>query len=336
MAVRRTLHFMAPKAIEVREEPLPSPGEGQVLVETLISAISPGTEMLVYRGHFPENLADDHDSLSGGWHYPLAYGYACVGRVAALGKSVRGEWKDRRVFSFQPHTSHFVTSPSSLFTLPPDLTPEDAVFLPNTETAVNLVQDGAPLLGERVLVLGQGIVGLLTAALLADFPLEVLVTADRYPLRRKASTTLGVSASLDPATAGFHEQARTSLKSGADLTVEVSGSPAALDDALALTAFSGRVIIGSWYGEKRAPIDLGGAFHRSRIRLISSQVSTIAPELSGRWDKGRRFETAWRALERIHPEKWITHRFQFAQAAEAYKLLDEAPDQAIQVIFIYP
>ena len=120
-----------------------------------------------------------------------------------------------------------------------------------------------------------------------------------------------------------------------DLTFELSGSPSALNDAIALTTFSGRVVIGSWYGKKRAEIDLGGAFHRSRIRLIASQVSTISPELSGRWDKSRRFDVAWKALERIQPEKWITHRFSIHDAQKAYQLLDENPQQAIQVIFEY-
>jgi len=118
-----------------------------------------------------------------------------------------------------------------------------------------------------------------------------------------------------------------------DLTFELSGSPSALNTAIALTDFSGRVVIGSWYGQKRAEIDLGGAFHRSRMRLISSQVSTILPELSGRWDKARRFKVAWNALERLQPERWITHRFSLKDAEQAYQLLDENPQQAIQVIF---
>ena len=120
-----------------------------------------------------------------------------------------------------------------------------------------------------------------------------------------------------------------------DLTFELSGSPSALNDAIAMTGFNGRVIIGSWYGEKKTHIDLGGAFHRSRIRLISSQVSTIAPALSGRWDKARRFEVAWEALERIQPQKWITHRFPLEDAEKAYQLLDENPQETIQVIFDY-
>jgi threonine dehydrogenase-like Zn-dependent dehydrogenase len=102
-----------------------------------------------------------------------------------------------------------------------------------------------------------------------------------------------------------------------------------------LTAFSGRIVIGSWYGEKQAPIDLGGAFHRSRIKLISSQVSTIAPELRGRWDKTRRFGVVWEALKRIQPQKWITHRFPIDEAVKAYQILDENPQETIQVVFEY-
>ncbi len=120
-----------------------------------------------------------------------------------------------------------------------------------------------------------------------------------------------------------------------DLTFELTGSPSALDDAIAMTTFSGRIVIGSWYGEKRANVDLGSAFHRSRIKIISSQVSTIAPELSGRWDKSRRFNVAWEALRRIQPQKWITHRFPIDKAEDAYRLLDENPQETIQVIFNY-
>ena len=141
--------------------------------------------------------------------------------------------------------------------------------------------------------------------------------------------------SLDPASPDFREQARLLLDPGADLTLELSGHPAAIDAAIDLTRFSGRIIIGSWYGEKLAPLRLGGAFHRSRIKMISSQVSTIAPELDGRWDKTRRFEAAWAALERVKPEKWITHRFTIDDAAEAYRLLDEKPEEAIQVLLQY-
>jgi 2-desacetyl-2-hydroxyethyl bacteriochlorophyllide A dehydrogenase len=333
---RKTLYFTAPRHVEIREEALPAPGADEVLVETTCSAISAGTEMLVYRGRFPRDLETDPaiSSLRGGFQYPLAYGYACAGIVKDTGAQVHTSWRERPVVAFQPHTSHFICNPDSLFVIPSSLPPETACFLPNMETAVNLVQDGAPIFGERVLVLGQGIVGLLTASLLSEFPLEVLLTADCYPLRCDSSPVTR-HLSLDPHAPGFRQQVRDFLRQGADLTFELSGNPAALNDAIALTAFSGRIVIGSWYGEKQVEVNLGGTFHRSRIKLISSQVSTIAPELDGRWDKARRFDAAWKALERVRPEKWITHRFAIDDAAKAYRLLDEAPQETIQVLLTY-
>jgi threonine dehydrogenase-like Zn-dependent dehydrogenase len=178
------------------------------------------------------------------------------------------------------------------------------------------------------------VVGLLTASVLSEFPLETLVTADCFELRRNSSP-VSQGLSLDPFSPNFHKEASKLLNGSADLTFELSGRPDTLNDALAITGFSGRIVIGSWYGEKRAEIDLGGVFHRSRIRLISSQVSTLAPELSGRWNKARRFNTAWRALERVKPEKWITHRFPIEQAGEAYQLLDQNPQETIQVLITY-
>lgn len=340
--MRKTLYFTAPKQIEIRTEPLPALNDNEVLVETICSSISAGTEMLVYRGQFPQ-LVDAHDSLSSDMNYPLAYGYACVGVIKETGKQVDKSLRDKLVFGFQPHTSAFIAHPSSLI-LAPDSFPADAcTFLPNMETAVNLVQDAAPILGERVLVLGQGVVGLLVASLLKEFPLELLVTSDRYELRRKASLEIGVNDSFDPELINISSQAisQTPAKRHRayaqtfDLTFELSGSPSVLNDAITMTTFSGRVVIGSWYGEKRSELDLGGAFHRSRIKLISSQVSTIAPELSGRWDKERRFGVAWEALKRIQPQKWITQRFPIEEAHKAYELLDKNPQEAIQVIFEY-
>jgi 2-desacetyl-2-hydroxyethyl bacteriochlorophyllide A dehydrogenase len=332
----QTLTFTAPYAIEIGQASLPPLGLEDVLVESICSAISPGTEMLVYRGQFPHMTVDPCiPGMGNEFRYPLAYGYASVGRIVETGKRIKKEWVGRLVFAFQPHASHFVAHLGTLISIPYHLPAETACFLPNMETAVNLVQDAAPLLGERSLILGQGIIGLLATSLLAQFPLEKLVSADSYPLRQAESLLAGANSCLDPNSATFHEQARALLPEGADFTLELSGSPAALDEAIALTGYSGRVIIGSWYGEKRATLNLGGDFHRSRIQLISSQVSTIRPELSGRWNKQRRFGVAWKALASIRPEKWITHRFPIQKAAEAYQLLDQNPSGAIQVILTY-
>lgn len=333
---RKTLYFTAPEQVELRQETLPELGAEEVLVETVCSAISAGTEMLVYQGRFPRDIETDSviSSLRGSLEYPLAYGYACVGKIRETGPQVDESMRDQLVFAFQPHTSHFIANPSSLFPIPDSLSPEAACFLPNMETAVNLVQDAAPIFGECVLVLGQGVVGLLTASLLSEFPLEILVTADCFEIRRNSSP-VSQRCSLDPYSPNFHKEARKMLNGSADLTFELSGRPETLNDALAITGYSGRIVIGSWYGEKRAEIDLGGTFHRSRIKLISSQVSTLAPDLSGRWNKARRFNAAWKALGRIKPEKWITHHFRIEEANEAYRLLDENPQETIQIVFDY-
>ena len=287
--------------------------------------------MLIYRGGFPREMKTDSmiAGLRGAFEYPIAYGYACVGKVSVIGSMIDPTWQDKLVFSFQPHTTHFIAKPDALFPLPENLSPETGCFFANAETAVNLIQDAAPIFGERVMVFGQGVVGLLTTALLKEFPLAEVATADCYELRREMSKLLGVTEAIDPETQNSSSQTKF------DLTFELSGRPATLNDALAATAFSGRVVIGSWYGEKRAEINLGGDFHRSRIKLISSQVSTIAPELSGRWSKARRFDVTWKALERIQPTKWITHRFPLIEAASAYRLLDENPQEALQAIFVY-
>ncbi len=334
--------FAAPYAVKVREEPLPPPAAGQVTVQTEVSAISPGTELLFYRGQVPDDMTVDASipALAGPVRYPLKYGYAAVGRVSEVGPGVDSARLGRRVFAFNPHESAFHAAPASLIPVPDDLSPEEAAFLPNMETAVNLALDGAPAIGEQVAVIGQGVVGLLTTALLARFPLAALVTLDHFSLRRSRSLAWGATASLDPADAEAIAKARALLQgdrryAGADLVYELSGSPAALDAAIALAGFNGRIVIGSWYGTKRAAVDLGGRFHRERLRLISSQVSTIAPEWSGRWSQHRRLAWAAQMLADVRPASLITHRFPVSQAAEAYRLLDRSPGEAIQVILTY-
>lgn len=340
--IRQSLFFMAPGRVEVQDEPLAPPGPGQVLVQTLISAISPGTEMLIYRGQAPGELAVDETipALAGRFGFPLKYGYAVIGRATALGEGVPAEWRDRLVFAFNPHESHFLADLEELLLPPPSLDPEAAVFFPHMETAVTLVMDGQPQMGEQVAVFGQGVVGLLVTGLLARLPLASLVTLDLHASRRGLSSKWGAHLSLDPSVPEALDQLLDNLSGsgsyrGADLCYEVSGNPQALEQAIAATGFHGRVVIGSWYGLKRADLNLGGRFHRSRMRLISSQVSTVNPELSGRWSKFRRYLLAWRMLQEIDPTSLVTHRFPLAQAAQAYKLLDQKPAEALQVILMY-
>jgi len=324
---RQAVWFESPFHIAVRDEPLPTLAPDQVLVETIVSAISAGTELLFYRGLVPDEMPLDAalPTLAGDARYPLRYGYACVGRVIETGSDVPREWNGRVVFAFHPHASHFVARLDQVLRVPESITPEHAAFLPNVETAVNLLMDGKPLIGERVAVVGQGVVGLLTTALLARLPLARLVTFDLFAMRRECSRAMGAYESFEPSSRG----------EDMDLTYELSGNPAALDFALAVTGFAGRVVIGSWYGHKRAAIDLGGRFHRSRICVASSQVSTLAPEFSARWDKVRRLQVAWTMLGQLSLDPLITHRFAVRDAARAYALLDQEPANALQVLLTY-
>lgn len=332
MVTPSALVFSSPGQVEIQQDPALAPRGDQVLVRTHFSAISAGTELMIYRGEFPENMSLDSNlpALSGATDFPLRYGYSAVGEVIALGDSAPSELDRAAVFAFQPHTSHFLARADELLPLPEGLPLESALFLPNMETAVNFLHDGAPRVGERVVVFGQGVVGLLTAALLARIPLGSLVTVDQHSLRREASLELGVHRALKPG-----ELISSDTQARADLSYELSGASAALSQAIDVTGFGGRIVLGSWYGTRPVSLNLGGRFHRSRIKLISSQVSTLAPELTARWDKRRRMKTAMDLIQELHPERWITHRFPLESAADAYSLLADHPEQALQVILTY-
>jgi 2-desacetyl-2-hydroxyethyl bacteriochlorophyllide A dehydrogenase len=337
-----SLVFLGPGKVDLKAQEIPVLAEGQVLVQNLYSAISPGTELLIYRGQIPEDLPADENlpDLPGDLAYPLTFGYAAVGRVIELGPGVPDSWQNRRVFAFHPHADVFVTTPDHLHPIPEDLSTEDALFFPNMETALSFLHDGQPILGEQVLVLGQGIVGLLTTTLLGRLPLGSLVTVDRYPLRRRASLEAGAHLCLDPSQSNLVDELRAALQghgayAGADLVYELTGDPAALDAAVAAAGYEARVVVGSWYGTKTAPLNLGTHFHRHRIRLLSSQVSTLQPALRGRWDKARRLELVWDLLQTHRPSHLITHRFPFEQAAQAYAQIDQQPQETIQTILAY-
>lgn len=338
---RSSLVFKAPRQVEVIEEQLPPPDAGEVLVQTHLSAISPGTERLIYEGLAPADLPADETipGLQGDLSFPLRYGYSTAGHVRALGPGVPQDWLGQPVFAFHPHTSAFTIEPSDLIRLPEHLALEDAVFLPNMETAVNFLHDGAPLLGERALVIGQGIVGLLTTSLLKRMSLSKLITLDPLEGRRTLSTQTGADLSFDPTKPADLEKLEKDLSTGgqpggADLIYELSGDPQALNLAIRFAGFAGRIVIGSWYGNKRSgDLNFGAAFHRRRLTLVSSQVSTIAPSLRGRWDKGRRIDLVLDLLKEIQPSRWVTRRFPLANAGEAYTNLGDP--QTLQMLLTY-
>jgi len=337
---RRALVFTGPRRASVIDEELGPPAPGQLLVATRVSAISSGTERLVYRGDFPADLPLD-DTLpslaapapGAAWSYPLRYGYAAVGRVVAAGDGVAAAWVGRRVFSFQPHGSAFLVAADEAWPVPNGIDDEKAALLANAETAVNVVLDAGPRVGERVAVFGQGVVGLLVTALLARFPLQGLVAVDRLPARAARGRALGAGLVVVVSAAA---EARAALgRDGADLAIELTGNPAALNDAIAVTGAEGRVVVGSFYGRKQSALDLGGHFHRGRLTIISSQVSRIGPALSARWDRARRRDVAWELLARTDTSGWITHRFPIGQAEAAYARLDEDAPDMLQLLLTY-
>ena len=335
-----SLYFDAEYSVTVQYHDMPRPGPGCVLIQTICSAISSGTEMLAYRGQLPTSIELDTTIKSSQnlVKYPFKYGYCLVGTVIGLGQHVRKDWLGKRVFVFHAHESHFAVNVEELIVIPDSIPTEDAVFLANAETAISLVQDGAPLIGERVLVVGLGIVGLLLSAALDEMPLECLLLIDPIERRRlahfggKPTTFGGKPTTVAIAPEEFLESDH--LTGDFDLVYEVSGMPSGLDLAIQSVGYSGRLIVGSWYGSKKVELDLGTHFHRSKMSIYASQVSSLDPRLVGRWDKKRRMNVAAELVKRIKPRRLITHQFSINNAAEAYKLLDESKT-AIQVIFTY-
>lgn len=339
---RISLIFKAPFEVDIAEQSLPGIAATEVLVKTKFSAISHGTEMLLYRGLFPDDLAVDEtiSELQRPLRYPLKYGYCAVGEVIEVGAAVSEDFVGRMVFCLHPHESCFPAGVDRILPVPEDIHPLDALFLANMETAVNFLMDGRPVIGEKVAVLGQGVVGLLTTALLAKFPLAALLTWDNFALRREASLSLGANLALDPTAPDDLQKAIEHLKRGAsegsaDLVYELSGNPAAINTAIAIAGFDGRIVIGSWFGRQLAALELGGRFHRRRIRLISSQVSTVTPALSARWSKHRRFDVAWDMIRQIRPARFITHQIPFVRVKEAFELIEKDPASTIQVVLAY-
>lgn len=334
---RTSLIFEKPRAVSLTTEAVPEPGPDEVLVQTCFSAVSSGTERLFYRGRVPEDMALDTGipALAGSARYPFKYGYAAAGRVIGAGRDVPAGWPGRRVFAFHPHESHFTAKPADLHELPDEMAWRDAVFLPNVETAVNFLMDGRPVIGETVVVFGLGIVGLLTAAVLTRFPLSAVIAVDPCPDRRERSGGLGMLVHpVDPASVDGVVSELTGGR-GPDLIYEVSGNPAALDQAVDIAGFDTRIVIGSWYASRRATLDLGGRFHRNRIRIETSQVSTLAPTCRGRWSHRRRLATAMGLIREIGPSRFISHEYDFSRAPEAYDLLDRTPDEVFQAVFRY-
>lgn len=333
MPTATAVWFPGPRSVELRAEELPAVGERDVQVEALASAISHGTEMLVYRGQVPPDVEFDLPTLRGSFVFPIKYGYASVGRVSAVGRDVRSVQVDDVVFALHPHQTAYVVPETMVQRLPKGVEPTRGVFLANLETAVNIVLDATPRLGERVAVFGQGVVGLLVTQILRRLALDALVVVDPLAHRRALSSAYGALAVAPEDTEAAVRDVTDGT--GVDVAIEVSGNVAALDQAIASLAFGGTVVVASWYGTKPVELALGGAFHRRRVRLVSSQVSTIDAALQPRWSHQRRLAVARDLLVSLELENLISHRLPMKCAAEAYRLVDEHPEQTVQVVLTY-
>jgi 2-desacetyl-2-hydroxyethyl bacteriochlorophyllide A dehydrogenase len=296
-----------------------------VRVDAIASAISHGTEMLVFRGLVPDGLELDLPTLRGSFAFPIKYGYASVGRVVETGAQVHDLAIGDPVFVHHPHQSTYVVPATMPIRLPDGLDPLLGVFLANVETAANVVIDAAPRLGERVAVFGQGVVGLLITQLLRRTGVSQIVVVEPVAQRRDLALAVGADLALEPGSAPPE----------VDLAIEASGNAAALDAALDCVAFGGTVVVCSWYGTKPVQLTLGGPFHRRRLRIVSSQVSTIDAALQPRWTHQRRLALATQLLPQLELSSLITHRFPIDRAADAYALVDIHADQTVQVVLTY-
>ena len=268
---------------ELRHETLPAAGEDDVLVRTLYTGISRGTESLVFNARVPESeFARMRAPFQvGDFPAPVKYGYANVGHV------LQGPPKllNQRVFCLYPHQDHFVVPASAVLPLPDALPAERAVLAANMETAINGVWDAEPVLGERISVIGAGVVGALVAYLCARIPGVEVQLIDINPDRASLAAALGVPFSLPEAASA--EQ---------DCVIHASGHADGLRQALSLVGNEGRIIEMSWFGEGEVSVPLGGAFHSRRLTLRASQVGQLPPRLQPRWDYQRRLRLALNLL----------------------------------------
>jgi NADPH:quinone reductase-like Zn-dependent oxidoreductase len=264
---------------EIRREVLGTPGAGEVRVRSLYSAISRGTESLVFAGRVPESEFTRMRApfMAGDFPFPVKYGYATVGRVEDGSTALSG----KNVFALYPHQTRFNLPAASALVLPDDVSPHRAVLAANMESALNGVWDAAPGPADHIAVIGAGVVGSLVAYLCGRLPAARVTLVDINPVRAELASALGVS---------FAEPANA--ERDCDLVVHASGSPDGLTTALELAGDEATVLEMSWYGDRVVSALLGGPFHSRRLRLISSQVGSIAPSHRPRWSHHRRLAAA--------------------------------------------
>ena len=286
---------------EILDTPVASPDAGDsrglVTVEALYSGISRGTESLVFHGRVPKT---EHARMrapfqEGGFPWPVKYGYANVGRVVAGPDELRGQ----TVFCLYPHQTRYRVPAEAVTPLPEGLPPERAILAANMETAVNGLWDGAPAVGDRIAVVGLGVVGLLVAWLASRIPGTRVTAIDTNPERQAVAEALGLTFSTGIAPDDH------------DLVVHASGHPSGLDTALSLAGQEATIVEMSWYGDQPVAAPLGAAFHPRRLTLKSSQVGQIPPGKVPRWDYRKRLALALELLQNETLDVLITGECRF-------------------------
>jgi 2-desacetyl-2-hydroxyethyl bacteriochlorophyllide A dehydrogenase len=325
----RAVQFVAPFRVELADVAVPEPKPGDVLVRAEYSGISGGTEMLAYRGELDSSVPRDETlgALTGSFEYPFTYGYSAVGTVEASRSDV-GEGE--RVFAFHPHQTRFVVPATDVVSLG-GYDPRAATLFPLVETALQISLDTGIHYSEVAAVLGLGPVGILTAILLMRSGASV-VASDPKPSRREAARACGLDAVRPD---GLRDAVRAATgQRGADVIVEATGNPDALGGSLGLLSTEGVVIVASWYGTKPVTLPLGADFHRRRLEIRSSQVSTVGGRAI-RWDRRRRLDTTRALLPELPLSLLSSHTFPFERAREAYAALDRADDGVVHVALSY-
>ena len=290
----------APGIGEIRPVTLPEPGRDEVMVRTLRSGVSRGTETLVFRGSVPpgQYAAMRAPFQEGDFPAPVKYGYLNVGAVEQGPEDLHG----RTVFCLYPHQSAYVVPARAVTVVPDDVPPTRAVLAGTVETAVNALWDAGPLLGDRVAVVGAGMVGCCVARLLSRFPAVEVTLVDVDPGRAEVAAALGVEFALPADAPG-----------GRDLVIHASATSAGLQRSLELLAPEGTVIELSWYGDDEVRLSLGGAFHSSRLGIRASQVGTVSPARAGRRTTADRLTLALQLLRDPAFDALVTGQSHFSE-----------------------
>jgi 2-desacetyl-2-hydroxyethyl bacteriochlorophyllide A dehydrogenase len=321
--------FVAPYVVELADVAVPEPRSGDVLVRAEFSGISGGTEMLAYRGELDPSVARDEalGALRGGFEYPFTYGYSAVGTVEASRSDVA---EGERVFAFHPHQTRFIVSAADIVRIG-KCDPRAATLFPLVETALQISLDAGIRYGEVAAVVGLGPVGILTSILLTRSG-AIVLGSDPKPWRRETAQACGLQA-VRPEGLGDAVSSATRGR-GADFIVEATGNPKALGESLGLLCTEGVAIVASWYGAKSVTLPLGAEFHRRRLEIRSSQVSTIGGR-AVRWDRQRRLETTQGLLADLPLSSLSSHTFPFERVREAYAALDRGDDGVVHVALAY-